>query len=398
MSQQFRFTARNAAGVKERGDITADTTRHAFETLQERGLRPIQITKTNARKKQVSRIPEPLLAAFARELSITLEAGIPLAEAMSGIAETEEDEALRHAVESLASSLRAGMPLGQALNERSTQFGTLFSEMMLAAEMTGDLRSVTNDLAELLDRRAELRKNIRRAMAYPVIVLGFILAALSVITLFVVPRFAAIFEANGVELPLLTQILRTIGDTVLAHPITAGISTILAVGGSVVFLRSPRGARTIQQIAYRLPYFGDLLHNAATASFCRVFSVAIGAGLDVIQAIQIAASSCGDSNAEARLRAVTRRMRSGDDLRTALVGEQALPAPAIRMLCAGKEASEVGKSASLLRRHYDRETDGMTKNISTVIEPIMTVGMAMIVLIVALSVFLPMWGMIKAGT
>ncbi|MFT5424312.1 MAG: type II secretory pathway component PulF [Phycisphaerales bacterium] len=398
MNTAYTYKARGAGGAIERGLITSDSEAAAYALLISRGLEPIQIrAKHRVSVRKAGRINDSDLTAFARELSISLEAGVPLAESLGTIAETEENEALRVAIQGVSHAVCSGVPLGQALRSRSAEFGELFVEMMVAAEQTGDLSKVTSDLADLLERRSEIRKGVRRAMAYPTVVLTFILVALSVITFFVIPRFAEIFESNGVALPVLTRVLRAVGVSVTANWLAYGISTIVGGVFVVLLLRTDFGKGTLRGVLRRLPYFGKLTRIAAIARFCRVLSVAIGAGLDVIGSIQIAAVACGEMQLQNELLSVSRRMRSGSDLRSALREETSLPSFATRLLCAGQDAREVGRSSTLLAKHFDRETDGMTKNISTVVEPLMTVGMAVIVLVVALSVFIPMWSMIKVG-
>lgn len=398
MSLTFVYHARGAGGAIEKGLVTADSEATAYSNLKGRGLEPVQIkAKRRAATKRAAPIDDADLTAFARELSISLEAGVPLAESLATIAETEENQDLSVAIQGVSHSIRSGVSLGQSLRTRSTEFGELFVEMMVAAEQTGDLPKVTSDLADLLERRSEIRKGIRRAMAYPSVVLVFIMLALSVITFFVIPRFAEIFESNGVTLPLLTKILRAVGVSVTSNWAAYGVGTAVVSVFAVMFFRTDLGKGFLRGLLRRTPYFGLLTRYAAIARFCRVLSVAIGAGLDVIASIQIAAAACGEAQLQSELMDVCRRMRSGADLRVALREECTLPSFAMRLLCAGQDAREVGRSSKLLAKHFDRETDGMTKNISTVVEPLMTVGMAVIVLVVALSVFMPMWGMIKVG-
>lgn len=406
MSAQYTYTytAKDSDGRVVRGSKTACTEREVYTELASTGLEPLSILAkresgiAKMRSRQRSTIRSDSLSVFARELSITLDAGVSLPEALASIAESEEDPQLREAVTGVSRAVRSGVSLGDAMKQRSHEFGDLFAEMMVAAEMTGDLKTVATDLADLLERREQVRKSIQRAMAYPVVVLCFISLALAVITLFVIPRFAEIFESNGVELPVLTRVLRSVGDTVTAQPLLyAGISAATVIVTLLVG-RSGPGRRSLGAFMSAMPFFGRLIRYAASARFCRVLAVSVGAGLDVIQSISIAASACGNTRMQERMQSVVSRMRSGQELDSALRSSEALPAFAVRLLSAGHDAKEVGRSAGLLSKHFDRETDGLTKNITTVVEPLMTIGMAVIVLVVALSVFVPMWGMIKAGT
>ncbi|MFG0305216.1 MAG: type II secretion system F family protein [Phycisphaerales bacterium JB040] len=403
MSVRYAYSAKDSAGRVVRGTRDAQTEREVYTELVGSGLEPLSIKpRRGSAFGRLGRgggrpIASESLSVFARELSITLDAGVSLPEGLASIAESEEDPRLREAVASVSRAVRSGVRLGDAMRQHTREFGDLFVEMMVAAERTGDLKTVASDLADLLERREQVRKGVRRAMAYPIVVLCFISLALSVITFFVVPRFAEIFESNGVELPLLTRVLRSVGVSVTSNPVAYAVGTAAAVIGAVLVARSGPGRGALGGIIGGMPYFGRLVRYAASARFCRVLSVSVSAGLDVIQSIQIAAGACGNARMTERLQSVVTRMRSGQELDSALRSVGALPAFAVRLLSAGHDAKEVGRAAGLLSKHFDRETDGLTKNISTVVEPLMTVGMAVIVLVVALSVFVPMWGMIRAG-
>ena len=232
-------------------------------------------------------------------------------------------------------------------------------------------------------------------MTYPLIVICFVALALSVIVIFVVPRFAVIFESNNVPLPLATRLIRTVGDSVRD---SWWIYLLVAVGGIYSlrkFWAHPVGRLRAEAVLFRLPYIGEMLSAVATARFSRVLSIGLDSGIEAIEAISIAGRSTGRPLFCQESDSICERMRSGESLETVLQSSQRLPSFARRLLGAGKDASELSAAGRIISRHYDRISDHLAKNINTIVEPMITIAIAGIVLIVALSVFLPMWQMVS---
>lgn len=393
---RFKYTAIDQDGARTRGSLHAEDSASAYTALAEMGLTPLGVKPAGGLfTHQRRRVTREHIADLTRELSVLVAARIPVARGLRAVGEHERNDALREIVLDIAAGVEAGEKLTDGLSRHRGTFGDVYIETMRAAEQSASLDEVTPHLADMLDREIEGRRQLGRAMAYPTIVLGFVLVALLVITVFVVPRFAAIFEANEVDLPLATRVVQTVGES-LRHYwyVYAGLIAAGAAGVATAW-HHPVGRRSIELWMLRLPYVGRLLVASTTARFSRVLAVSLAAGLNLVESVEIAGRATGRPAFVDETADIAARVRGGATLVDAAQSSRYLPAFARRMLSAGSDAKELSAASRILASHFDRQSDHLAKNVNTIIEPIITVGMAMIVLLVALAVFVPMWQMVK---
>lgn len=396
-SMGYRFSAVDASGDRRAGRIDASCERDAFQKLIEQGLTPLKIHESRGKGALFSprRITQLEIATLTRELSVLLEANIPIGRGLQSIAEHEKNPALRDMVFDIAAMIEAGEKVTAAFGKYEHAFGSVFIETLRSAEMTGQIGPVASHLADMLERNIETTQQIKRALTYPVIVIAFVALALGVIVMFVVPKFATIFEANGVELPLTTRLVRMVGGSLTQHWWGYGVGLLVLAWVLVKSWKSRGGRFRIEKMLHRLPYIGDMLTSVTTARFSRVLSIGLDSGIEVIGAIEIAAGATGRPVFQDECVRMCDRMRSGEGLSDVINRSQGLPSFARRLLGSGKDSRELAKASAIIARHYDRRSDHLAKNINTIIDPMITIAMAGIVLLVALSVFLPMWQMIS---
>jgi len=213
--------------------------------------------------------------------------------------------------------------------------------------------------------------------------------------IFVVPRFAAIFESNGVDLPLTTLVVKTIGNSIMAYWWAYLAVAVSVLVGLVKSWRSTGGRYRMEIVLHKTPYIGKVMTAVTTARFSSVLSIGLESGIEVIEAIEIAGMSTGRPVFQRECTDMCIEMRNGGALEDVINNSRMLPNFARRLLGSGKDSSELAKAGRIIAKHYDRMSDHLTKNINTVIEPMITIAMAGIVLLIALSVFLPMWQMIS---
>lgn len=337
------------------------------------------------------------VAALTRELSVLVEARIPLARGLMSIAEQETKPGLRWMIADVASQIEAGATVTEALTRHKAVFGEVYIETMRAAEKSGNLAAVTTELADLLDRQMDLRRQLRQAMTYPVVVLSTVAVAFGVFVGFVIPRFAGQFKAGGVELPLATRAVQAIGESVRGEWWVYLIGLASVVMAVVAAWRSEPGRVAIERFVMRTPVVGSLAVAAVTARFLRIMSLTVSSGLDLVESVVISGRAAGGKAFTADCRQVADRLTRGESLSEALSSAPHLPVFARRMLGAGTDAADLSRASLLVAKHFDRRASDLTKSVSSLIEPVMTVLMAGLVLLVALSVFLPMWQLARIG-
>jgi len=394
---RFRYTAVDRSGAEVRGVMHARDEDSVFREIAAKELTPLEIRRDRGASIRVrsERITTRDIAMLTREINALLEANIPLSRGLLSIGEHEKNERLRDVVVDIASMIEAGEKITAAFDRYRSVFGEVYIETLRSAEKTGRLAEVTGHLANMLERDVELRQHLKRAMTYPMIVISFVMIALGVIVVFVVPRFAKIFETNGVELPLTTRVVRTIGDFAIANWWVILGALFVGIVALVQTWRHEQGRCAIERLMHRVPYLGRVLTAVTTARFSTVLHISLDSGIEVIDAIEVAAMSTGRPVFQRECTRLCAEMRSGTAIEDAFNRSRAIPGFARRLLGSGKDAEELAGAGRIIARHYHRLSDHLAKNINTFIEPIITVAMAGIVLLIALSVFLPMWQMVS---
>lgn len=266
---------------------------------------------------------------------------------------------------------------------------------MRAAESSGNLISVTEHLADMLERQIETRQRVKQAMAYPVIVISAVGLALGVILGFVVPKFESMFAASGTELPLATRVVQSLGSFVNSYWWAIGIGGILTGYLLIRAYRTTRGRAIFEELWLKLPWLRYVIVAGSAARFAHVFGIALDSGLSVIDAMRLGGCASGRPLFAGECEVMAGELAKGRRLNEVLEQTRYLPPFARRMFGAGRDTKDLAKACAIIARHYDRESANLTKNINTIIEPILTVLMAAIVLVVALAVFLPMWQMVS---
>lgn len=393
----YAYSALDSTGAKVRGELVAVGEQEACRALSARGLTPLKVAIKRKRGPLFStqRVTTRDVADVTRELAVLIEARIPLARSLLSIAEQESKAALASMVRSIATAIEAGEPLTRAIEPYRDAFGEVYIETLRAAEKSGNLAQVMGYLAELLDRQIESSQQLKRAMTYPVIVLSVVVAAVTVIVVFVVPKFAATFGSQGVELPTITKWVQVLGESIKAFwwAYLGGLGVLVAA--ALGYAKSPDGRDFFERLLLRIPYIGSIVVSSTVAQLTRVMSIGLSSGLGLIESIELGGRASGRSVIRAECDGVASDLRGGQELAGSLQETRYLPPFAKRMLVAGKDSTELSRACDIVAKHFDRETSHLTKNINTVIEPLLTVAMAGIVLLVALSVFLPMWQMVK---
>jgi len=393
----FRYQALEASGNSTSGVIRAGDEQDAYRRLSAAGLTPTKLGLVKEKRPLFSgqRVSSADVADLTRELNVLVEARIPLVRGLASIADHGDKPAVTALVRDLAAQIEAGEPFTQALSKHSDVFGDVYIETVRAAEKSGNLAGVMGHLAELLEKQIESRRQLKRALSYPVIVLVVVAGALSIILGWVVPKFGATFASQGVKLPTITRFVQGVGSS-MANYWWLYLGVLAGAGiGLALAWKTPSGRHWLELALIRIPYVGRLIIAVTAARFARIITISLESGLDLIESIQIAGKATGRPVFTLHCSMISDALRRGEDLRNALGDTPYLPSFARRMLQAGKDSKEMAGTCNVVARHYERESSHLTANFNSVLEPLLTVFLAVIVLVVALSVLLPMWQMVR---
>ncbi len=371
------------------------------------GVTPIDIKEAPAAQpttvqeaftRLTSRPPELTdLMMFSRQMYTLMRSGIPINRAISALIESTRNAELVEALRDIQVDLESGRDLGSSLSRHPGIFSTLYVSMIRVGENTGRLDESFLRVSQYLERERDTRERIKSALRYPVFVVVAISFALAVINLWVVPAFRRVFERANVELPLPTRILIATSDFFVANWPLLLLALVAVVVGFRAYVGTEQGRYRWDKAKLRLPIVGDLLNRAILGRFARSFSMALGAGVPLIQALTVVSRAVGNDYVGEHVAQMRTGIERGDSLtRTAAITGMFSPL-VLQMLAIGEETGSVDQLLEEVAGFYEREVDYDLRNLSAVIEPILIVALGVMVLILALGVFLPMWELMNVA-
>ena len=389
----YAYHAVDNHGSRCKGTATATSEAEAYRRVAAMGLIPLTIKPVTLGRARKIKLKE--IAHFTSQLGVLIGARISISDGLVAIGDQEPDPRLRAVIMDVASRIESGQSLADSMDAHRTVFGSMYIETIRAAEKSGSLVKVLEYLAESLDRSQETAAQVKGALMYPACAIGAMTVGVTFLVGYIVPKFAAMYESRGVELPLITQYLQHLGLSVRNFWWLYLMVIVAAVFGIRAMWKTPAGQQRIDRFLHRIPAIKSVLVGLSVSRFARVFGISLGAGLGLIEAIELAGRASGRPMLIAEVNHMATGIRSGSQLTQVLSACTYLPSFAKRMLSAGQHSGELPQMCTLVAKHFERETSYTTKNLATIIEPILVIGIALIVLIVALAIFLPMWNMVN---
>ena len=391
----YHYKAIDDRGAVSKGVVRAPDRTQAYHQIVESGLKPVHLVATRgiSIRWSGSSATSKDLARVTYQFSVLMEARIPIADALRSIADQEPNRRLKVVLEEVAGQIEAGNSVTDALSAHRTLFGDVYIETIHAAETGGNMTEVLGRLAETLDQSYEAGKNVKSALMYPACVIAVLCLAVTFLMIVVVPKLSDMYASQGVELPALTRGLMAVAGFMRTYWYILLVGGVGAVFGARKAWKAPNTRQRIDGWLHWIPGLREILIGLAVSRFAHVLGLSLQSGLGLIEALELSGRSSGRPMLEADARKMRDQVKSGGRLSEVLLACKYLPGFARRMIASGEEAAELPKMCRLVARHYDREVMHLTKNVGTMIEPIAIVGLAAVVLIVALAIFLPMWNM-----
>jgi type IV pilus assembly protein PilC len=388
--------------LDKQGEIVQDKTEGSGEMavaqeLRQQGLLVIDVKEQKVHEKDIlapfKRIKLGDLVVFSRQLATMINAGLPIVRALYILSEQTENPKLVDVVVAVRKDVEAGLSLSESLEKHPEVFSRLYVEMVKAGEIGGILDGVLLRVADQLEREQDLKRKIRSAMTYPVVVLAFAILVASIMLIFIVPIFAKLFTDLGGTLPLPTRICMILSD------ILTSLWGVLVYAGMalavVVFLRwkkSEKGRKVWGRAVLKIPAkIGDVVKKATLARFARTFATLSAAGVPILQTIEITATSSGNWVVENALLESKDAIREGIPLYKPLETEPVFPPMVTRMIAVGEETGDIDGMMTKIAEFYESEVDAAVKALTSIIEPLLIVVVGGIVGAIVISMYLPMF-------
>jgi MSHA biogenesis protein MshG len=397
----FAYRGRGLHGELVTGAIEAPDESAVADQLLATGVTPVDINITAAAagrdtRGQLAELFAPRVTLvdtmlFSRQMYTLLKAGVPILRALAGLQESAINPTLRSVIADLRVSLDAGRELSTAMRRHPAVFSDFYVSVVSVGETTGQLDEAFNRLFGYLEFEREVRERIKTALRYPTIVVLVISAAIAIVNFAVIPAFAKIFEASKVPLPLLTRVLVKTSDLFLAFWPLLIAAIVIGVVGFLAYTRTEQGRYNWDWFKLRLPVAGSILLKVTLARFARAFSLASRAGVPIVQSLTVVATVVDNQYLARRIERMREGVERGESVLRTAVAAGVFTQVVLQMIAVGEETGELDDLLSEIADMYEREVDYEIKNLATNIEPIITIVLGVLVLILALGVFLPMW-------
>jgi type IV pilus assembly protein PilC len=417
----FAYKAVNSKGQTVSGVLTAASRTQAVASLRNQGSHPISVHEAKTKSSRSlgrGKVKLKDLVIFTRELSTMIDAGVPLPRCLETLGSQMESPTFKNVIEGVRHDVEGGAPLADALGKFPATFSDVYVNMVRAGESGGILDDILKRLAAQVEKDASIRKKIRSAMAYPIVILTVTIIAFFGIMLFIVPKIGKIFKDLGgpnAKLPVYTRAMLDISSFLISSSIMHKVPLInkipiighlpnvllfigLAVTGMIYlrrYTKTEKGAYQFHGLLLRLPIVGNIVAKVAIARFSRTFSSLMGAGVSVLDALDVTGRAVGNKVIQKELEEIAQAVKNGQPLGKQLMTAKFFPPIVGQMMTVGEETGKIDEVLVKVADFYEEEVDAVIDGLASIIEPIMIIILGSIVGLIAASVMGPIASLSK---
>ena len=423
---RYTYVALDARGQESTGLVDAGSTNEAIGELRRAGYFPTHVyeegataavaTKTAHQKKkkepraerkagsknivlfQRKTVKPKILMIFTRQLATLIDAGLPLLRGLNVLAKQERDSVLKGTINKLADSVQGGSTFSEGLAQHPRIFNDLYVNMVKAGELGGVLEVVLTRLAEFQEKAQKIKNKVVAAMVYPIIVLVLAVGIMTFLLIFIVPRFQAIFHdmLGDKPLPTITLFVIAVSEFMQNHwAILLGVVVAIIVGYKIS-ARTRAGRVVLDRVKLRMPLFGDLIRKTSISRFSRTLGTLVTSGVPILQALTITRETAGNSVIARAISQVHDSVKEGESIVLPLETSGAFPPMVISMIDVGEETGQLPEMLLKIAEVYDDEVDNSVAAITSLLEPIMIVFLAVVVGTIVIALFMPLISIITS--
>jgi len=406
----FAYKGRNARGELLQGVLEGVDSGAIADQLFGTGVTPLEITATTRKaaaagdgddrlwarltRKKVTSLDVQL---FSRQIHTLLKSGVPIMRGLAGLQESATNKSFGRVIQDLRESLDAGRELSVAMRRHTACFTPFYLSMVRVGEMTGRLDDVFLRLFDHLEFDRDMRDRVKTALRYPTFVVIAMIAAMVVVNVFVIPQFEKVFKSFHAELPLMTRILiATSRFTVAYWPLLLG-AAVAALFGFRAWTRTVSGRLAWDRIKLRMPVAGKIIHKATMARFARSFALSVRSGVPIVQALTVVAQTADNAYLTQRIEGMRDGVERGENILRTATNAAVFTPVVLQMVAVGEESGSLDDMMDEVAIMYEREVDYELKTLSSQIEPILITFLGIMVLVLALGIFLPIWDLGQAA-
>jgi type IV pilus assembly protein PilC len=396
----YAYSAINADGLVHDGEVHAPDLSAAREQLRLRGLLPSTLKELPYSGEQSARtafkkIKPKSLQIFSRQFATMIEAGLNVVASLVILEEQTDDKYLAQIIKELRADVEGGMLLSQAMSRHPKVFDRLYIAMVEAGEAAGILDQVLDRVAFQIEKSTQIKRRVKGAMLYPTMVLIFATLVLIGMLMFLVPIFVKIFAQLGGQLPTLTQYVVSASNLIRNDWFILFPGAGATIWGVRKYKRTEAGRQLWDRIKLRIPMkIGDVVLKVTMARFSRTLSTLVAAGVDIIKALEITGQTAGNWVVENALADVRARVHEGVPIATPLIENEIFPPMVSQMVKIGEETGELEKMLGKIADFYEDEVDAAISSLTSIVEPIMMIMVGLMVGVIIIAMYLPMFKML----
>ncbi len=398
MAIVFQWSGKTSKGVVESGEISASTREEVIAQLRKRKIIPTVVTEKPKKVSKFSfggKVKDKDIVVFTRQFSTMIDAGLPLVQTLEILSTQVENKGFGKILAQIKTDVESGSTYADALKKHPKVFSELYANMVAAGEAGGILDTILNRLAAYIEKSMSLKKKVKGAMVYPLVVSSIAVLVIAVIMIFVVPTFSKMFTTMGGTLPLPTRIIINMSNFIAGLGGLMTFGAIVAIVASIKqFRNTEKGKKVIDKILLKLPIFGMLLNKVAVAKFTRTLGTLVSSGVPILDGLEITAKTSGNKVIEYAIMDVRKAVTGGKTLAEPITKAKVFPPMVTHMIAVGESTGALDAMLSKIADFYDDEVDAAVSNLTAMMEPMLMVFLGGAVGFIVVAMYLPIFKLI----
>jgi type IV pilus assembly protein PilC len=396
----FTYKGTSAGGKPVSGEVDAETIEQAQQIVKARRIGEAKVKKKAAEFKipgfgGPKKVSASDITMFSRQFATMIDAGLPLVQCLNILGSQLESPSFKKIVKQLTSDVEAGSTLSEAMAKHKNAFNSLFINMVAAGEVGGILDDVLLRVSSYMEKSDALKRKIKGAMMYPIVVMTVAIGATATLLIVVIPNFVTMFASSGVPLPLPTKVVVGMSNFLQKY-----ILVLIGAGVGLTFLfkryyATDQGEKTIDNFKLNMPMLGDLVRKSATARFSRTLGTLLRSGVSILEALDITARTAGNRILQDALLKARTSIGGGETITAPLAEAGVFPPMVIQMVNVGEQTGELDKMLEKIADYYEEEVDAAVESLTSIIEPIIIVYLGVVIGGMVMAMYLPLFDMMK---
>lgn len=396
---KFLYRVKTLAGTEQTGEIEAGSKQVAAEALRKKNVFIVSLKETAAKPAWIpqifGRISLKDKAIFTRQLAVMVGSGFSIPAALSALEEQITSRVFRKVIRDIREQVEGGLTFAAALSKHPQIFPEIYTKIIASGEKSGNLEKILNRLAKDTEKSYDITAKIRGALYYPAFILLVLIGVVIIVLVYVMPQLETLFKDVDASLPLTTRALIGLSSSVLHFWWLILLIFIVAIFGIRFWSRTEQGRLWLDKSKLKIPVFGQLLHKIYLARFARTFSTLTAAGLPILDSFKILAESINNAVYQKEITAAASRIENGQTISVALKKSTQFPPMVTQLISVGEQSGKLDYVLRNLANFLEKEVDNTTKNLSSLLEPVLMVIMGIGVAFVAAAVIMPIYGLVQ---